>query len=118
MKRKVARICPGLLLIAAAAFVSAQVPEQAYWAQWRGPFFNGMARGDAPTVWSDTSNIKWTAEIPGRGHSTPVIWEIRYFSPLQFRPASRPPRSKPATAHRAVSSHASPAHHAAGAAGR
>ena len=51
----------------------------AHWPQWRGPFFNGMARGDAPTVWSDISNIKWKAEIPGRGFSTPVVWGDRIF---------------------------------------
>ncbi len=38
-----------------------------------------MARGDAPTEWSDTKNIKWKAEIPGRGFSTPVIWGDRIF---------------------------------------
>jgi outer membrane protein assembly factor BamB len=38
-----------------------------------------MARGDAPTTWSDTSNIKWKTEIPGRGHSTPAIWGDRIF---------------------------------------
>ena len=51
----------------------------AHWPQWRGPFFNGMARGDAPTTWSDTTNIKWKTEIPGRGHSTPAIWGDRIF---------------------------------------
>jgi outer membrane protein assembly factor BamB len=50
-----------------------------HWPQWRGPFFNGMARGDAPTVWSDTKNIKWKAQIPGRGFSTPVIWGDKIF---------------------------------------
>jgi outer membrane protein assembly factor BamB len=38
-----------------------------------------MARGDAPSVWSDTSNIKWKTEIPGRGFSTPAIWGDRIF---------------------------------------
>ena len=56
-----------------------QAQTAAHWPQWRGPFFNGMARGDAPTTWSDTSNIKWKTEIPGRGHSTPAIWGDRIF---------------------------------------
>ena len=38
-----------------------------------------MARGDAPLHWSDTEHIKWKAEIPGRGHSSPVIWGDRIF---------------------------------------
>jgi outer membrane protein assembly factor BamB len=56
-----------------------QAQSTAHWPQWRGPFFNGMARGDAPSVWSDTNNIKWKTEIPGRGHSTPAIWGDRIF---------------------------------------
>lgn len=66
-----------VVLLAATWCVMAQT--SAHWPQWRGPFFNGMARGDAPTVWSDTSNIKWKTEIPGRGHSTPAIWGDRIF---------------------------------------
>jgi hypothetical protein len=55
-------VCLGLLL--AGAFVVAQVPDQAHWPQWRGPSFNSLnslAKGDGPTAWSDTSNIKWKA---------------------------------------------------------
>jgi outer membrane protein assembly factor BamB len=66
-------------LIAPIWFVVARAQTAAHWPQWRGPFFNGMARGDAPTTWSDTSNIKWKTEIPGKGHSTPAIWGDRIF---------------------------------------
>ena len=66
-------------LFAPILFVVAQAQTAAHWPQWRGPFFNGMARGDAPTTWSDTSNIKWKTEIPGKGHSTPAIWGDRIF---------------------------------------
>lgn len=46
------------------------------WAQWRGPYDNGVApRGNPPLEWSETSNIKWKSEIPGVGHATPIIWE-------------------------------------------
>lgn len=47
---------------------------QADWASWRGPFENGMAKGEAPTTWSDTENIAWKTAIPGRGHSSPVLY--------------------------------------------
>jgi outer membrane protein assembly factor BamB len=49
------------------------------WPWWRGPANDGMARGDAPLPWSDTEHIKWKAEIPGRGHSSPVIWGDKIF---------------------------------------
>ena len=49
------------------------------WPAFRGPDSDGMARGDAPLHWSDTEHIKWKAEIPGRGHSSPVIWGDKVF---------------------------------------
>jgi outer membrane protein assembly factor BamB len=49
------------------------------WAQWRGPNWDGVARGEAPLHWSDTDHIKWKAEIPGRGHSSPVVWGDKIF---------------------------------------
>jgi len=49
------------------------------WARWRGPFENGMARGDAPTEWGDGKNVAWRTPIPGLGFSSPVIWGDRIF---------------------------------------
>src|SRR5687768_9667866 len=78
MKKTTSVVCLALLL-APIWSVIAQAQTAAHWPQWRGPFFNGMARGDAPTTWSDTTNIKWKTEIPGKGHSTPAIWGDRIF---------------------------------------
>src|SRR5262245_59110261 len=49
------------------------------WPHWRGPNDDGMARGDAPMRWGDSERIAWKAAIPGRGHSSPVIWGNRIF---------------------------------------
>jgi outer membrane protein assembly factor BamB len=38
-----------------------------------------MARGDAPLAWSDAKNIAWKIPIPGRGHSSPVLWGDKLF---------------------------------------
>ncbi len=86
MKKTALLVC--LVLSLSGSFVQAQT--SAHWPQWRGPFFNGMARGDAPTTWSDTSNIKWKTEIPGRGHSTPAIWGDRIFLTTAV-PTGKPP---------------------------
>lgn len=83
------------VLALACTPIQAQVPEQAHWPQWRGPYFNGMARGDAPTSWSDTSNVKWKTEIPGRGFSTPVIWGDRIFLTTAV-PTGKPAPTAPA----------------------
>ncbi len=68
-----------LLLVLVAVTASAQNGSASHWPQWRGPDFNGMARGDAPVKWSDTENIKWKAALPGRGFSTPVVWGEKIF---------------------------------------
>ena len=69
---------PALLALAVGLTVTlpAQTPEaERYWPQWRGPSANGVSRtADPPTVWSETKNITWKVEIPGRGHATPVAW--------------------------------------------
>lgn len=45
------------------------------WPAWRGPLFNGVAPEARPPVeWSETKNVKWKVPVPGRGTSTPVIW--------------------------------------------
>ena len=51
------------------------------WPQWRGPYATGVAIGDPPTEWSESKNIKWKIEVPGKGHAThnhPGVEEILY----------------------------------------
>ena len=64
------------LWTAALPAMQGSIPE---WPQWRGPHNTGMAEGDAPLRWDDSTNIRWKVEIPGRGHSTPVISGDRLF---------------------------------------
>jgi outer membrane protein assembly factor BamB len=49
------------------------------WFRWRGPNNDGMARGDVPVEWSDSKNVAWKVTIPGRGHSSPVVWADKLF---------------------------------------
>jgi outer membrane protein assembly factor BamB len=50
------------------------------WAHCRGPVETGVAPGGNPPVeWSETSHVKWKSEIPGIGHSTPIIWGDQIF---------------------------------------
>jgi outer membrane protein assembly factor BamB len=51
-----------------------------YWPQWRGPFAAGVSRtANPPTEWSETRNVRWKVEIPGRGSASPVVWGDRVF---------------------------------------
>ena len=49
------------------------------WPRWRGPLDNGMARGTAPLQWTDTKNVAWKIDVPGRGFSSPVLWGDKLF---------------------------------------
>src|SRR4051794_9706206 len=53
---------------------------EAYWPQWRGPYATGVSkRADPPAEWSETKNVRWKIEVPGRGSGTPVVWGDRLF---------------------------------------
>lgn len=50
------------------------------WPAWRGPLGTGVApHGRPPVSWSETENVRFKVELPGRGLSTPVIWADRLF---------------------------------------
>lgn len=52
----------------------------ASWPQWRGPSGQGVSEEkNLPSEWTVKKNIKWKAAIPGRGHSSPIVWGNRIF---------------------------------------
>jgi len=54
--------------------------EAENWPHWRGPTGNGAAsNATPPTDFSDTKNVKWKVEIPGKGSGSPIIWENKVF---------------------------------------
>lgn len=45
------------------------------WPQWRGPLANGVAPDANPPVeWSETKNVRWKLALPGKGHSSPIVF--------------------------------------------
>ncbi|MEE2637805.1 MAG: hypothetical protein VYE68_11305, partial [Acidobacteriota bacterium] len=59
-------LCLGLVIPTMTAAQSSDVDR--FWGQWRGPDATGVARfGDPPTQWSETHNVAWKVEVPGRG---------------------------------------------------
>jgi len=68
-----------ILGILVAGSVGGLVAQEQNWPYWRGPAADGMASGDAPLQWSETQNVAWRTEIPGLGHSSPVVWGDRIF---------------------------------------
>lgn len=57
------------------------VPMSADWPCWRGPTHDGHAPPGqrVPLSWSDTENVLWTADVPGRGNGSPVVAGDRIF---------------------------------------
>lgn len=72
-----------LALAGTSMMPAGAVPDAAaerYWAQWRGPFGNGTSKTAKPPIeWSETKNIRWKVEIPGRGAASPVVWGDRVY---------------------------------------
>lgn len=56
------------------AALTAILPAEADWPQFRGPKGNGHTESTGlPTKWSETENIKWKIAIHGRAWSSPII---------------------------------------------
>ena len=71
-------------LVIACLFTGATGGERAgteaqdSWPQWRGPLSTGVAPNAQPPVqWSETKHIRWKTALPGKGHSTPIVWGER-----------------------------------------
>ena len=74
-RRRVSFVAPiGAALMLAATIASDDAGER-FWPQWRGPHATGVSRHATPPIeWSETKNVRWKVEIPGRGSSSPVVW--------------------------------------------
>jgi outer membrane protein assembly factor BamB len=69
------RLLPVLLLA-----VSSAIAGNGNWPMWRGPHGDGTTDETGfPTQWTATENVVWKTAIPGRGHSSPIVWGDRLF---------------------------------------
>jgi outer membrane protein assembly factor BamB len=67
--------CASLAASVLAALVASEVSHASDWARFRGPNGSGVSRDatPTPTSWSDTENLKWSVDLPGRGVSCPIV---------------------------------------------
>jgi len=78
---------PLILTLAVAAGLAflrptlvAQKAGDEFWPQWRGPQMSGVsASATPPAIWSESKNVRWKIEIPGRGSASPVVWGDRVY---------------------------------------
>jgi outer membrane protein assembly factor BamB len=67
-------LIPVVLLLAAGAAGAEE------WPGWRGPRGDGTSlEKEVPIQWGRTENVVWKTRIPGKGHSSPVVWGERIF---------------------------------------
>lgn len=67
------------VLLIATCFSSTAL-SQTNWPQWRGLNASGVSSETGlPTDWDGSKNIRWKAAIPGRGHSSPIVWGNKIF---------------------------------------
>jgi outer membrane protein assembly factor BamB len=56
---------------------AAPAAREANWPAWRGPLGNGSTTfGTYPTN-LDATHVLWKAALPGKGSSTPIVWDGR-----------------------------------------
>jgi outer membrane protein assembly factor BamB len=67
-------------LVAAALVLAVQRPVAGQqWTRFRGPNGSGESTAaELPVTWSE-KDYRWKIALPGRGHSSPVIWGRRVF---------------------------------------
>ncbi|HYK91067.1 MAG TPA: PQQ-binding-like beta-propeller repeat protein, partial [Acidobacteriota bacterium] len=72
-------ICMTVVLYGSSLSQSASA-KGTNWPQWRGPDGTGVStETDLPLEWGRDRSILWKTAIPGRGHSSPVVWGSRIF---------------------------------------
>jgi len=82
-----------LVALAALTLPAPAAPED--WMQWRGPGGQGIGAGTYPEAWSPTDHVAWKTEIPGRGHSSPVVVGNRVFLTTSTQGEHFPGRTAP-----------------------
>jgi outer membrane protein assembly factor BamB len=93
MQFMVGKLVITCLLAGAAGAERGRAAAQHNWPQWRGPLGTGVAPDARPPVeWSETRHIRWKTALPGKGHSTPVVWGERIFltTAIPYGPAVKP----------------------------
>lgn len=70
-----------LRLVFAGIFLATAISAAAEnWPNFRGPLGTGFApNADPPIEWAEDKNIRWKLELPGLGHSSPVVWDNLIF---------------------------------------
>ena len=79
------------LLIWAGLLTPLIASEAQNWPHWRGPLDTGEApHANPPVTWSEQENVRWKVALPGRGASTPVVWDQKVFIQTAIATGEKP----------------------------
>ncbi len=67
------RFRPSLLALG-AALIFVTLADGQEWTRFRGPGGSGLSNAKNLPVEITDANIKWRVDLPGNGHSSPVLW--------------------------------------------
>lgn len=71
---------PARALALAAVLLLSGLAAAEDWPAWRGPRGDGTVTDTGyPLTWNDKDNVKWKLELPGAGHSSPVVSKGKVF---------------------------------------
>jgi outer membrane protein assembly factor BamB len=71
---------PNPIAIVVLLFASSSLAPAADWPMFRGPDRNGVSpEARAPLNWSADKNVKWKAELPQPGNSSPIVASGKVF---------------------------------------
>lgn len=62
------------MMILLLSLVLAESPTQQTWPAFLGQGATALDPTSIPTHWSPTQNVAWSAKLPGKGQSSPIIW--------------------------------------------
>lgn len=61
------------------------VTQAQNWPCWRGPNGDGTSmETNLPTRWDSITNVVWKIPVPGKGYSSPIIWNNKLFITSAF----------------------------------
>lgn len=62
-------------VVAGLCLAHANTNDLRFWPQWRGPLASGVApQANPPVEWSEKKNVRWKVALPGKGHSSPIVF--------------------------------------------
>ena len=67
-------------------FFLASCSSNSNWPQFLGPGGNNISTEvDLPVEWGDNKNMLWKFKVPGKGWSSPIVWEEKVFITTAYK---------------------------------